>query len=195
MAWASPIQNVLQMENRELHAGSPTQGNHLFSYIFMVSSVIPRIWVLLVVGMQNNAPVYLRDIARNGAVYAADSGRGLGGDGVFTSGRVCDYSMGGGCVLCAAPCGTSRRRRSGRPEYTVLPLVHGQAACARQRISGCSSGLVWRCWLSAMSMVYFKLVVVKMLPFDNKSEFQLIVDMPEGNESRRRRAAVPANWR
>lgn len=34
--------------------------------------------------------------------------------------------------------------------------------------------------LGAMSLVYFKLVTVKMLPFDNKSEFQVIVDMPEG---------------
>jgi multidrug efflux pump subunit AcrB len=34
--------------------------------------------------------------------------------------------------------------------------------------------------LSAMLLVYLKLVTVKMLPFDNKSEFQVIVDMPEG---------------
>jgi multidrug efflux pump subunit AcrB len=34
--------------------------------------------------------------------------------------------------------------------------------------------------LSACSLVYLKLVRVKMLPFDNKSEFQVIVDMPEG---------------
>ena len=31
-----------------------------------------------------------------------------------------------------------------------------------------------------MSLVYFKYVTVKMLPFDNKSEFQVIIDMPEG---------------
>jgi multidrug efflux pump subunit AcrB len=34
--------------------------------------------------------------------------------------------------------------------------------------------------LAACSLVYGKLVRVKMLPFDNKSEFQVIVDMPEG---------------
>ena len=34
--------------------------------------------------------------------------------------------------------------------------------------------------LLACSLVAFKLVKVKMLPFDNKSEFQLIVDMPNG---------------
>lgn len=35
-------------------------------------------------------------------------------------------------------------------------------------------------FLLACSLVYFKVVKVKMLPFDNKSEFQIVVDMPEG---------------
>jgi len=34
--------------------------------------------------------------------------------------------------------------------------------------------------LVSMSLVYFKAVTVKMLPFDNKSEIQVIIDMPEG---------------
>jgi multidrug efflux pump subunit AcrB len=34
--------------------------------------------------------------------------------------------------------------------------------------------------LASSSLVYFKLVRVKMLPFDNKSEFQVVVDLPEG---------------
>jgi multidrug efflux pump subunit AcrB len=34
--------------------------------------------------------------------------------------------------------------------------------------------------LAAMALVGLGLVTVKMLPFDNKSEFQVIVDMPEG---------------
>ena len=34
--------------------------------------------------------------------------------------------------------------------------------------------------LAAMALVPLKLVTVKMLPFDNKSEFQVMVDMPEG---------------
>jgi multidrug efflux pump subunit AcrB len=34
--------------------------------------------------------------------------------------------------------------------------------------------------LLSMSLVYFQYVTVKMLPFDNKSEFQVIIDMPEG---------------
>ena len=32
----------------------------------------------------------------------------------------------------------------------------------------------------ALSLVLFKLVILKMLPFDNKSEFQVVVDMPVG---------------
>lgn len=35
--------------------------------------------------------------------------------------------------------------------------------------------------LGACSMVYFGMVQVKMLPFDNKSEFQIILNMPEGS--------------
>ncbi|MCP4876712.1 MAG: efflux RND transporter permease subunit [Gammaproteobacteria bacterium] len=34
--------------------------------------------------------------------------------------------------------------------------------------------------LGSLSLVGFKLVVLKMLPFDNKSEIQVVVDMPEG---------------
>jgi len=41
------------------------------------------------------------------------------------------------------------------------------------------SGVVLLLLLS-LSLVFVKLVKVKMLPFDNKSEFQVIVDMPEG---------------
>ncbi len=34
--------------------------------------------------------------------------------------------------------------------------------------------------LASTTLVYFKMVAVKMLPFDNKNEFQIIIDMPEG---------------
>ena len=33
---------------------------------------------------------------------------------------------------------------------------------------------------AAISMAAFKIVVLKMLPFDNKGEFQVVLDMPEG---------------
>jgi multidrug efflux pump subunit AcrB len=44
----------------------------------------------------------------------------------------------------------------------------------------------------AMSLVYFRLVVVKMLPFDNKSEFQVIIDMPEGTSLEKTAAVTRA---
>jgi multidrug efflux pump subunit AcrB len=53
-------------------------------------------------------------------------------------------------------------------------------------------GLVVVLLLGAMSMVYFKFVIVKMLPFDNKSEFQVIVDMPEGTSLEETAAATRA---
>ena len=34
--------------------------------------------------------------------------------------------------------------------------------------------------LASTTLLYFKLVAVKMLPFDNKNEFQVVIDMPEG---------------
>jgi multidrug efflux pump subunit AcrB len=34
--------------------------------------------------------------------------------------------------------------------------------------------------LLALMLPVFKIVRVKVLPFDNKSEFQVIIDMPEG---------------
>ncbi|MCE1181936.1 MAG: efflux RND transporter permease subunit [Rhodocyclales bacterium] len=34
--------------------------------------------------------------------------------------------------------------------------------------------------LASVSLAYFQFVVLKMLPFDNKSEFQVVVDMPVG---------------
>ncbi|HKB58572.1 MAG TPA: efflux RND transporter permease subunit [Gallionellaceae bacterium] len=44
--------------------------------------------------------------------------------------------------------------------------------------------------LLAVSLVLVKLVVLKMLPFDNKSEFQVIVDMPSGTALEETAAAL-----
>jgi len=46
--------------------------------------------------------------------------------------------------------------------------------------------------LVAVSLAGFKLVVLKMLPFDNKSEFQVIVDMPSGTALEKTAAALHA---
>ncbi|WP_019625491.1 efflux RND transporter permease subunit [Thioalkalivibrio sp. ALJT] len=39
--------------------------------------------------------------------------------------------------------------------------------------------------LGSVSLAYFQLVVMKMLPFDDKSEFQVVLDMPEGTSLER----------
>ena len=57
------------------------------------------------------------------------------------------------------------------------PLIQGEKA-KRNRLL--MLGFVILLILSAVSLPALKLVVMKMLPFDNKSELQLIVDMPEG---------------
>jgi multidrug efflux pump subunit AcrB len=44
--------------------------------------------------------------------------------------------------------------------------------------------------LGSMSLVALKLVKVKMLPFDNKSEFQVVIDMPEGTTLEQTAAAT-----
>jgi multidrug efflux pump subunit AcrB len=45
---------------------------------------------------------------------------------------------------------------------------------------------------ASMALVGFKLVAVKMLPFDNKNEIQVIIDMPEGTTLERTAAAARA---
>lgn len=46
--------------------------------------------------------------------------------------------------------------------------------------------------LGAVALVAFKVVTVKMLPFDNKNEFQIIVDMPMGTTLEQTAAATRA---
>jgi multidrug efflux pump subunit AcrB len=41
-------------------------------------------------------------------------------------------------------------------------------------------GVIMVLIVAALTLAGFKLVVLKMLPFDNKSEFQVVLDMPEG---------------
>jgi multidrug efflux pump subunit AcrB len=58
----------------------------------------------------------------------------------------------------------------------------------------------WKSWgfiggvtlllFASMMLVWFKLVPVKMLPFDNKNEFQVIIDMPEGTTLERTAAVT-----
>jgi multidrug efflux pump subunit AcrB len=59
----------------------------------------------------------------------------------------------------------------------MQPFLAGSSGRrARTRLYGGIVGII----LLAVLLVVTQLVVLKMLPFDNKSEFQIIVDMPEG---------------
>ncbi len=59
----------------------------------------------------------------------------------------------------------------------VGPFLRGDAG---KRSRWALLGSVMIAIMLALSLVAFQFVVLKMLPFDNKSEFQVILDMPEG---------------
>ena len=57
------------------------------------------------------------------------------------------------------------------------PFLNGDAGKPKRRLLG----LIVLCLIVlSVGLAAVKLVVLKMLPFDNKSEFQIVVDMPEG---------------
>lgn len=59
----------------------------------------------------------------------------------------------------------------------MRPFIEGaDAGKKRILLFAGVSGLI----MFAVALPVFELVVLKMLPFDNKSEFQIVVDMPEG---------------
>ena len=60
----------------------------------------------------------------------------------------------------------------------MTPFLGGGRAPRRRRLLFTSMGALV---LAAVGLVVVKAVVLKMLPFDNKSEFQVVVDMPEGS--------------
>ena len=58
------------------------------------------------------------------------------------------------------------------------PMLRGEEGRGRRwLLLGVILGLIG----ISVALPVFKLVVLKMLPFDNKSEFQVVVDMPEGS--------------
>ncbi len=62
--------------------------------------------------------------------------------------------------------------------WAMTPFLAGERGPRRRRwLFGGMAVLV----LLAASLAVFQLVVLKMLPFDNKSEIQVVVDMPEGS--------------
>jgi len=60
---------------------------------------------------------------------------------------------------------------------TLGPFLRGRAGAWRRRLLGV---VVIVLILASLGLAAGKLVILKMLPFDNKSEFQVVLDMPEG---------------
>jgi multidrug efflux pump subunit AcrB len=74
--------------------------------------------------------------------------------------------------------GHGEERLLGFFERVLGPFVRpAQAGRNRRHLLGGVLGLI----VLSVSLVAVKLVVLKMLPFDNKSEFQVVVDMPAGS--------------
>jgi multidrug efflux pump subunit AcrB len=78
-----------------------------------------------------------------------------------------------------------------RPGAEPAPAAHGRRGASfygrlltplldRRSLRNFFLGGVALLLAASLSLFYFKLVVMKMLPFDNKSELQLVIDMPEG---------------
>ncbi len=69
------------------------------------------------------------------------------------------------------------RAAEGALERLLLPLLGGERGAGKRRRLGIAiAGMI----AVSLSLAAVKLVVLKMLPFDDKSEFQLVVDMPTG---------------
>jgi multidrug efflux pump subunit AcrB len=85
----------------------------------------------------------------------------------------------------AAEKGPNRLRRAF--ERVLRPFLHAELGAGRRRLLflGIGAALV-----AAAGLAVVQLVVLKMLPFDNKSEFQVVVDLPEGTPLERTNALV-----
>jgi multidrug efflux pump subunit AcrB len=60
----------------------------------------------------------------------------------------------------------------------MMPFLDAGRGRRRRRLLFAAMGILV---MLAASLVVFRAVILKMLPFDNKSEFQVVVDMPEGS--------------
>ncbi len=72
-------------------------------------------------------------------------------------------------------------------ERVLRPFLHDQNGRSRRRLLFAGIGLAV---VAAAGLAAVQLVVLKMLPFDNKSEFQVVVDLPEGTPLERTNALL-----
>jgi len=73
-------------------------------------------------------------------------------------------------------------------EKIMTPFLGESNRKNRFKLAGVISLLI----ILSFCLVLFKLVILKMLPFDNKSEFQIVVKLPEGSAIERTSATLQA---
>jgi multidrug efflux pump subunit AcrB len=83
--------------------------------------------------------------------------------------------------------GGTAARLHGVFDRLMRPLLHPQRGGARRRLLFFGIG---GAVLLSVGMVVVQWVVLKMLPFDNKSELQVVVDLPEGTPLERTNALL-----
>lgn len=72
-------------------------------------------------------------------------------------------------------------------ERVLRPFLHAEHGRSRRRRLFAGIGLAL---VASAGLAVVQLVVLKMLPFDNKSEFQVVVDLPEGTPLERTNALL-----
>ena len=141
-------------------------------------------------------------VGPDGPVHAPDPDQRLGGHAAVAGGGADRHAL---AVAQAAGASTCRRRatmgtaRQRAVVRTSAPRLRARAAAlpgrtttaARAVGAGCSLASAWH-WCAARRycLAVVQLVVLKMLPFDNKSEFQVVVDLPEGTPLERTNALL-----
>jgi multidrug efflux pump subunit AcrB len=95
-------------------------------------------------------------------------------------------------ILRHAPVHDSNARAARDPlrrlfERLVPPFLDGPRASRRRRLLFGAIGLLV---LAAVALVGLRAVILKMLPFDDKSELQIVVDLPEGTPLERTNALL-----
>ncbi len=94
-------------------------------------------------------------------------------------GGVCRLAVGRAAAAASLRRSFRIRTRSGRLDDAVLSPLD-ESADSEAAVPWMFLGGVVVLLLAAVAFIPLKWVQVKMLPFDNKSEFQVIVDMPDG---------------
>ncbi len=120
----------------------------------------------------------------SGSSGAADEGRGRAEAMV---GQGPPYAGAGANAIGDGHGSGIAARLHGLFERLLRPFLHRERGARRRLLL--FAGIVGAVVLSA-GLAVVQLVVLKMLPFDNKSEFQVVVDLPEGSTVERTNALL-----